>query len=268
MPQALTAWRRLSWRAALAALLLLWSGMLWAAQQCTAHSGAQRAALIELYTSEGCDSCPPADQWLSRLGSGTPAAAVVPLALHVDYWDGLGWHDRFAQHRFTERQQQLSERAGSHVVYTPEVALAGLELRDWSSAAAFQAALDQVASRPSGADIELALAGGARPADLDARFMLRPGAAAAGAQAYVAVYENNLVSQVKAGENSGATLHHQYVVRQWLGPVPVVDGVARIRQALVLAPDAGGGGGAFGVAAFVQDARGDVLQALALAACP
>jgi hypothetical protein len=251
-----------------AALLLLWSGVIWAAQQCTAHSGAQRAALVELYTSEGCDSCPPADQWLSRLGRGTPASAVVPLALHVDYWDSLGWHDRFAQHRFTDRQQQLSARAGSHVVYTPEVALAGFELRDWSSAAAFQTALAQVASRPSGADIELALAGGAHPADLDARFMLRPGVAAAGAQAYVAVYENNLVSQVKAGENSGATLHHQYVVRQWLGPVPVTDGVAHIRQALELAPDTGGSGGAFGVAAFVQDAHGEVLQALALAACP
>src|ERR1700731_632741 len=93
----------------LAALLLCWSGALWAAQQCTAHSAVQRQALVELYTSEGCSSCPPADQWLGQAGADDHAAHFIPLALHVDYWDGLGWRDRFAQHRFTERQQSLSE---------------------------------------------------------------------------------------------------------------------------------------------------------------
>ena len=258
----------------LAGLAMLWSCTLWAAQQCTAHSGAQRQALVELYTSEGCSSCPPADQWLGEIGKsgGTdPQAHFIPLALHVDYWDSLGWHDRFAQHRFTERQQSLSERAGSHIVYTPEVAVGGFELRDWNSAAAFKSSVEKINAQPSGADIQLSLApdsAGAATADLDAHFTLAAGAGSQAAEAYVAVFENNLTSQVQAGENTGATLHHQFVVRQWLGPVPITDGRARITQKITLAPDANvHSAGPTGVVAFVQNSQGDILQALDLPEC-
>src|SRR5258705_8937444 len=86
--------------------------------QCARQSPAHSVALVELYTSEGCDSCPPADKWLSGLGSGAGNRAggtvysfdsVVPLSLHVDYWDNLGWKDRFADARFTGRQHRLAE---------------------------------------------------------------------------------------------------------------------------------------------------------------
>ena len=70
---------------------------------CEARSGPQTAALVELYTSEGCSSCPPADRWLAKLATTAPTA--VPIAFHVDYWDGLGWPDRFAQQRFTPRPE-------------------------------------------------------------------------------------------------------------------------------------------------------------------
>ena len=261
----------------LAGLAMLWSCTLWAAQQCTAHSGAQRQALVELYTSEGCSSCPPADQWLGEIGKNGAIGGAdrqdhfIPLALHVDYWDSLGWHDRFAQHRFTERQQSLSERPGSHIVYTPEVAVGGLELRDWNSAAAFKSSVAKINAQPSGADIQLSLApdtAGAASADLDAHFTLPAGAGSQAAQAYVAVFENNLTSQVQAGENMGATLHHQFVVRQWLGPIPITDGRARITQKIALTPDANRpGAGPAGVVAFVQNSQGDILQALALPEC-
>jgi len=257
-----------------AALAMLWSCTLWAAVQCTAHSGAQRQALVELYTSEGCSSCPPADQWLGEMGKtgGTDQQAhFIPLALHVDYWDSLGWHDRFAQHQFTERQQSLSERAGSHIVYTPEVAVGGFELRDWNSTAAFKSSVAKINAQPSGADIQLSLtpdSAGPPTADLDAHFTLPAGAGAQGVQAYVAVFENNLTSQVKAGENTGATLHHQFVVRQWLGPVPITDGQARITQKIALTPDVNvHGADPTGVVAFVQNSQGDILQALALPEC-
>jgi hypothetical protein len=258
----------------LAGLAMLWSCSLWAAEQCTAHSGAQRQALVELYTSEGCSSCPPADQWLGEIGKadGTDRQAhFIPLALHVDYWDSLGCHDRFAEHRFTERQQSLSERAGSHIVYTPEVAVGGFELRDWNSGAAFKSSVAKINAQPSGADIQLSLApdaAGGATADLDAHFTLLAGAGSQAAQAYVAVFENNLTSQVQAGENMGATLHHQFVVRQWLGPVPITDGRARIAQKIALAPDATAQSARpTGVVAFVQNSRGDILQALALPEC-
>src|ERR1700759_37352 len=92
---------------------------------CSAHSPAHRVALVELYSSEGCNSCPPADHWLSQWKNNGATQGIVPLALHVDYWNSLGWTDRFSQHRFTERQQTLTGLAGGHTVYTPEIFVAG-----------------------------------------------------------------------------------------------------------------------------------------------
>ena len=81
------------------------------AATCNASSGAQRVALLELYTSEGCDSCPPADRWTSALPArGFDATRVITLAYHVDYWNYLGWTDPFAQARFTERQRFVNAR--------------------------------------------------------------------------------------------------------------------------------------------------------------
>lgn len=248
-----------------------------AAGQCIAHSPAHRVALVELYSSEGCDSCPPADHWLSQWKEGGAAQGVVPLALHVDYWNGLGWTDRFSQHRFTERQQSLTDLAGGHTIYTPEVFVAGRELRGWSSAESFGDRVKRIVGEPATADVSVALApragGAANAVDIDAQFAARGSNAAAAdpLNAYVAVYENSLVSQVRAGENSGATLHHERVVRQWIGPVPLAAGRAQIRRALAL-DDPGATAPVpashFGVVAFVENAAtGDVLQAADLSAC-
>ncbi|MFL6703417.1 MAG: DUF1223 domain-containing protein, partial [Paraburkholderia graminis] len=120
--------------ALVAALALLCaSGLVSAASaMCSARSPAHRVALVELYSSEGCNSCPPADAWLGQWKNSGATRSVVPLALHVDYWNGLGWTDRFSQHRFTERQQTLTDLAGGHTIYTPEVFVGGRELRTWS----------------------------------------------------------------------------------------------------------------------------------------
>ena len=88
------------------------------AATCNAVSGASRNSLLELYTSEGCSSCPPADRWLSHLPGD---AGVVPLAFHVDYWDRLGWRDPFAQAAFSQRQRARNSGAGW--IYTPQVML-------------------------------------------------------------------------------------------------------------------------------------------------
>ncbi|MGF6753745.1 DUF1223 domain-containing protein [Paraburkholderia sp. GAS42] len=263
------------------AVALATSGVAQAAtSMCTAHSPAHRVALVELYSSEGCNSCPPADRWLGQWkGSGVPDS-VVPLALHVDYWNSLGWMDRFSQHRFTERQQSLADRAGGHTIYTPEVFVSGRELRSWSQRDSFDGRVQKVTAEPAQADVAIELAprgsGTADALDVNARFTAR----AAGSEnlnAYVAVYENDLTSQVRAGENNGATLHHERVVRQWIGPVPLVAGNARIHQDVALSAfDSNANAGAststsaerFGVVAFVENATtGDVLQVADLAAC-
>ncbi|MGH8673906.1 MAG: DUF1223 domain-containing protein, partial [Burkholderiales bacterium] len=114
------------------------------AAQCSAQSGARTTALVELYTSEGCDSCPPADRWLSSLGArGHTPDRVVPLALHVDYWDYIGWKDRFAKALFSARQRNLAQLMRAKVVYTPQVLLQGEDFRGWHSGA-FDAAVAKI----------------------------------------------------------------------------------------------------------------------------
>lgn len=230
---------------------------------CSVASPAHRVALVELYTSEGCDSCPPADNWLSQLNRERHRDAVVPLALHVDYWDNADWRDRFAQPAFTARQKYLSSKGGSKIVYTPAIFVGGQEMRGWSSSTSFGERVQQLDAQPAPADIRIGAQTSpsgtvAFDARVDARTPL-PG----DAFAYVAVYEDGLKSDVKGGENSGATLHHDRVTRNWFGPVPIVGGHARITGRYPLAASA-----KQGVVAFVESAStGEVLQVAELPRC-
>jgi hypothetical protein len=233
-----------------------------AASSCSVSSPPHRVALVELYTSEGCSSCPPAENWLSALDQERTASTIVPLALHVDYWDSLGWKDRFAQSTFTIRQQRLSAEGRQHTVYTPEVFVDGRELRAWSDDARFVSAIHQLNAEASQIDIHVE----AHPMQ-SGRIMFKATFLAAGELpddivAYAAVYESGIDSNVKAGENEGATLHHDRVVRQWIGPVPVIDGHVAITG------DYPGGSGKSGVVAFAENrATGEVLQVSELPSC-
>ena len=83
-----------------------------------------QGVLVELFTSQGCSSCPPADEYLAEL---TENPAVIPLALHVDYWDYIGWNDTFAQGKFTKRQRKYAAQNADRMVYTPQMIVAGTE---------------------------------------------------------------------------------------------------------------------------------------------
>ncbi|MEO6895224.1 MAG: DUF1223 domain-containing protein [Caldimonas sp.] len=169
---------------------------------CTASSARTSAPVVELYTSEGCSSCPPADRWLSRLKSDP---SVVALAFHVDYWDRLGWKDRFASAAFTDRQARQQPSNGARFSYTPQVVVDGRDRTDWPSVA-----LSATARAPSPVDVVLS--------HEDDRFVAtvvpQPDAPRKLA-AYWAVTEQGHVSAVKAGENDGVTLHHDFVVRDY-----------------------------------------------------
>ncbi|NPT41369.1 DUF1223 domain-containing protein [Paraburkholderia sp. 1N] len=237
---------------------------------CASHSPSHRVALVELYSSEGCSSCPPADNWLSQWKNSGATQSIVPLALHVDYWNSLGWTDRFSQHRFTERQQTLADLAGGHTIYTPEIFVSGRELRSWSQRDSFQSRIGKVVAEPAQANVALELKPQAKGAfNVDAQFTSKAADTTGQLNAYVAVYQNALNSQVGAGENSGATLHHERVVRQWIGPVPLVAGNAQIRRDIRIDDaDTNAPADNFGVVAFVENAAtGDVLQVGELAAC-
>jgi hypothetical protein len=242
-----------------AALLLACLGPAAAAPACVAQSGEHRAVLLELYTSEGCDSCPPADRRLSQYkGQAEYAGKLVPLAFHVDYWDRLGWTDRFASPQYTQRQYAMAGLARSRSVYTPQFLRNG---RDWRGSGG---PLDGAGELPAGASIALEL-GAANGGQLTVSGSIT--AARAGAEAWLALYENNLESQVRAGENGGKTLRHDYVVRRLIGPLaPGPEGRLALRQQIVL--EAGWKRADLGVAVFVQDkASGEILQALQRHAC-
>jgi hypothetical protein len=232
--------------------------------ECSAKSGPGTAALVELYTSEGCDSCPPADAWLRKLPA-TAAGGVVPLSFHVDYWDYIGWKDPFASPAFGARQRELAAITRNRVVYTPQVVLAGRDYRSWGSGNRFTADVQAVNATPARATIALELAGSPPgSAEFRASASVPKAEDRTDATLYVAVYENGLSNRVTAGENRGATLQHDFVVREWWGPIALDRaGTAELARKPAARNLANGG-----IAAFVQSRRtGEVLQALALPAC-
>lgn len=240
------------------------------ATACQRSSPPHTVALVELFTSEGCSSCPPADRWLSTLAARYGSEQVVPLSLHVDYWDYIGWQDPFAQAQFSERQRQLAQRAASPLVYTPEVFVGLRELRGWHSAAGFEQRLREINRQPARADIRLAMKGGDSGA-LAVEAQFRTPAAEDGRhglQGVLVLYEDRLESSVRRGENRGATLRHDHVVRYWSPPFPLRADATQQTVRRTLELGAGWNTTNLGLAAFVHDARtGEVLQAISLPVC-
>ncbi|HEY0178813.1 MAG TPA: DUF1223 domain-containing protein [Dokdonella sp.] len=197
----------LTWTA-LASLLVLSDGA--SAAACTARSAAaDRLHLVELYTSEGCSSCPPAERWFSRLRD---QPALVGLEYHVDYWDSREWRDPYADARFTERQKRLVEHDRTHAqVYTPQIAVDGRIWKEWPKGRP---------PEPAAADAPTLALEVERGATLQARV---DASAASGAdyRVYVALAENGLSNAVTGGENRGAKLAHDQVVRAFAGPLPL-----------------------------------------------
>jgi hypothetical protein len=236
------------------------------AASCEKVSPVGTATVLELYTSEGCSSCPPADRWLSGAVRQHAQDNVVPLGFHVDYWDYIGWKDEFARAAYSQRQREVAAWARTRVIYTPQVVLNGRDYRGWSDSA-LKRDLARLKSQPARADlrIQLETAGDALLAKVDAS--VANAADRGGAALYLALTQNNLVTPVKAGENSGVTLHHDNVVREWIGPVAVAaDGRVTLTRKLALPK--GASLADLGVSALVQKPdSGEVLQALALPAC-
>jgi hypothetical protein len=172
--------------------------------QCQSQSGAKVMTVIELYTSEGCSSCPPADRWLSQFKT---SADVIPLAFHVDYWAQLGWHDRFSKPAYEQRQTQQQAINGASFSYTPQVVVQGQDEKNWSAMALNQFPLAQESKLASNRPIEIKIMRDGNQISAKVK-----SADAQNLAAYWAVTENGLSSQVKAGENKGFKLNHDAVV--------------------------------------------------------
>lgn len=229
--------------AALAALLLAGS----------AEAGPEGPIVVELYTSQGCSSCPPADAYLGELAGRED---VVALSLHVDYWDYIGWKDRFALPGNTKRQRRYSEAFGTGYVYTPEFVVDG---RDHDSKPERTAALID-AAREAGDRLEVRIepdgTGGLRaviPADPDAPE----------ATVWLALYDDRHTTDIRRGENAGRSLSYHNVVREMveLGSYDGTETTFDLSEFAGLGPT-----GRDGCAVIVQTAgQGPVLGAAKMA---
>lgn len=247
----------------LVAAVLIATPLLSNAAECSAKSGAKTVPLLELYTSEGCSSCPPADKWLSNLKPDNNK--VIPLAFHVDYWDYIGWKDRFSKSEYSDRQRKTAAFTGAGFVYTPQFVLDGRDFKGADVSRLNQAvfASQKLASRANlnlnaitqtnGEIMIKATAQAINPADIN------------NADIFIAIYENKLVSQVKAGENSGRELKHDYVVRDFYGAYQL-NNKNEFTKNITLKPE--WKGRQAGAVIFVQDSKnGEILQSLQLPFC-
>ena len=162
-------------------------------------SGVAPAALIELFSSEGCSSCPPAERWLGSLRQ-VPGLwrEFVPVAFHVDYWNRLGWPDRFSTREFTAREYAYAAAWHSDNVYTPCVVRNGLEWQGDRGLPAPTGSAGILTVTYDGAALQVAFspAAGVKGRDLEV---------------HAAILGAGITSQVKAGENAGETLRHEFV---------------------------------------------------------
>jgi hypothetical protein len=192
------------------------------------QSGPAQVALVELYTSEGCSSCPPAEKWLGELRTAAGLwRRFVPVAFHVNYWDHLGWRDALATKEFTQRQYTYADAWGASGVYTPCVIRNGAEWRSRDGA-------DALAEKNPRAAGALALAW---EPDGTCRITFTPAPPTAKdtLAVSVALLGGGIVSQVKAGENSGRELHHEFVALR-LATAPLTRGDDGIYSATLRVP--------------------------------
>lgn len=173
----------------------------------TAESGDERVQIIELFSSEGCHSCPPADKWLSQYTTHPKLwEQYVPLAFHVDYWDFIGWKDRFAKQRFSRRQYQYERKGQTRQVYTPQFVVNGAEWNGWFYHRTQDGVtLPEIADNPG--NLSLRIEGEKVSASFDNKgerdhtYLL-----------HVALLASDISSHITRGENKSKTLEHDFVV--------------------------------------------------------
>ncbi|MEO6816009.1 MAG: DUF1223 domain-containing protein [Edaphobacter sp.] len=206
--------------------------------QSAAQTAQQRSpVLVELFTSEGCSSCPPADALLAKLEKTQPIAGteIIALGEHVDYWDQLGWHDRFSSHQYTERQNQYRFRFHLDDVYTPQMVIDGTSPFVGSDAPHIVRAINSAGHT---AKIDLAISKIAVEGD---RVSFTVSSSAphnllANADLYAALVDPSDTTDVRSGENKGQVIHHVAVVRSLQKIAKLNDLVSGPLHAQLLAP--------------------------------
>jgi hypothetical protein len=230
-------------------------------------SGPGGPVVLELFTSQGCSSCPPADRLLTRLAQDAKLQGkVLPLSFHVDYWDYIGWRDPFASPRWSERQRDYARAFRSSRIYTPQLVVNGRTECVGSNEELVRKQIAEALAAPPVARVTLE----PDPPGTDGRLRVRVGAemaktaAAGNLDLWVVVWETGLETPVGAGENASRKLHNDYVVRR-LEKALTLPGKAGAREAgeIVLGLDKRWKRGNLGVAAFLQDPATRVIHGAA-----
>lgn len=169
--------------------------------------------LVELFTSEGCSDCPPADKLLQTLDQSQPVAGahVIVLSEHVDYWNRLGWTDPFSSEFYTQRQSAYAERLGLSSVYTPQMVVDGTSEFVGSDERQAESAIEKAASAPK---VDIKVTGQSRDGKMELH-VEASGISGKAADIYLVLAQNSATSQVARGENAGRTLNHVAVAREF-----------------------------------------------------
>lgn len=189
--------------------------------------------LVELFTSEGCSSCPPADKNLAVLEKQSSAnAEIITLGLHVDYWNNIGWKDRYSSPLFSQRQEIYGQKFKIDSIYTPQMIVDGTREFVGSNLDEANIAVSEAAKMPK-AKIELAMAEDKLKINISAI------PAHENASVFLAVAEDNLSTKIGGGENGGSTLQHTSVVRQLIpvGRILSTDKNFQTETALQIQPE-------------------------------
>ncbi|HWW02897.1 MAG TPA: DUF1223 domain-containing protein [Candidatus Acidoferrum sp.] len=185
-------------------ILGVFAGIATSAAPVQFQSSERQAALVELYTSEGCSSCPPAESWLSGLKEASGLwRNFVPVAFHVDYWDYLGWRDKWSSKQHSDRQRAYAGVWGSESIYTPEFVLNGKEWHNWLGLGGVPGS--------SGTKVGILSVTSRDTNHWDVSFIPAAGGTT-GYEVNAALLISGVGSDVKAGENAGRHLKHDFVV--------------------------------------------------------
>lgn len=211
-----------------------------------APSSLKSPVVVELFTSQGCSSCPPADALLIRLAQDPN---VIPLSFHVDYWNHLGWSDPFSSAAFSQRQQRYAGKLGSNV-YTPQAVINGSTELVGSDETRARRVINGSGARSAGASIKLSRVGGKVVADVSVTERV-----AGRLQLVFVTYQRSVTTPVARGENGGRNLRNDFVVRR-LSVVDEFPGEPGAHHAETTPQiDAAWSRGPFGMVAFLQDPR-------------
>jgi len=169
---------------------------------------AEQTVVVELFTSQGCSSCPPADEILGELAKEDN---VIALALHVDYWDYIGWKDQFAQSKFTNRQRDYARAAGERTIYTPQMIIGGKDHVIGSRPMLIAKLLSEHAARTPAVNVQLKRQGTTVTIEADSVANLRRAAAV-----QLVTYRPNATVDIGRGENAGRRITYHNIVQEWI----------------------------------------------------